>query len=85
MEIIKLARQVKHNETSPKVKLTFHPRPLILDGHIRFSEINWLFEHNFYMEYNIIQQSKNNINMIFILGHLTKMATMPIYGKTKYV
>ena len=23
--------------------------------------------------------------MIFILGHLTKMATMPIYGKTKYI
>ena len=30
-------------------------------------------------------QLKNNINMIFVLGHLTKMATMPIYGKTKYV
>ena len=28
---------------------------------------------------------KNNINMIFVLGHLTKMATMPKYGKTKYV
>ena len=24
------------------------------------------------------------MNMIFDLGHLTEMATMPIYGKTKY-
>ena len=25
------------------------------------------------------------MTLIFVLGHLTKMATMPIYGKTKYV
>ena len=27
----------------------------------------------------------NFIDMKFVLGHLIKMATMPIYGKTKYV
>ena len=37
------------------------------------------------LKYETIQQRKNNINMIYILGHLTKMATMPIYRKTKYV
>ena len=28
---------------------------------------------------------QKNIDVIFDLGHLTKMATMLIYGKTKYV
>ena len=58
MEIILLARNVKPNETAPKVKLTFHPRPLILDYHIRFSEITVLFELKFHMEYTAIQWRK---------------------------
>ena len=54
-----------------------------LKSHIHFSEITGLqFELKFHMEYSV---EKNNINMIFVLGHLTKMATMPIHGKTKYV
>ena len=81
MEIIILARNLKPNEAAPKVKLTFHPRPLILDCHLHFSEITGLFELKFHMEYNTI----HNANIIFILGLLKKMATMPIYGKTKYV
>ena len=52
VEIIILARNVKPNLTAPKVKLTFHPRPLILDCHIRFSEITGLFELKFHMENN---------------------------------
>ena len=55
MEIIILARNVKPNEIAPKVKLTFHPRPLILDNHICFSEITGLFELKFHMEYKTIQ------------------------------
>ena len=85
MEIILLARNVKQNGTAPKVKLIFHPMPLILDCLIRFSEITVLFEFKSHMKYNAIQWRKNNINIIFILSHLTKMATIPIYGKTKYV
>ena len=77
MELIILARNDEPYETAPKVKLTFHPKPLILDCHIRVSEITGMFELKFHMEYNTIQQKKNNIN---ILGHFTKMATMPIYG-----
>ena len=30
-----------------------------------------------------VGKKKHNKNMIFILGHLRKMATMPIYGKIK--
>ena len=47
VEIIIFARNVKPNETATKVKLTFHPRPLILDCHIHFSEITGLFELKF--------------------------------------
>ena len=52
-----LARNVKPNEKliAPKVKLTFHPRALILDCHIYFSEITGQFELKFHMEYNTFQ------------------------------
>ena len=42
-------------ETAPKVKLTFHPRPLNLDNLIAYSENTGLFELKFHMEYNTIQ------------------------------
>ena len=53
--IIILARNVKPKEIAPKVKLTFHPRPLIFGCHIGFSEITGLFELKFHMESNTIQ------------------------------
>ena len=46
---------------------------------IFFSEITGLFELKFHMEYSV----DKTIYVIFVLGHLTKMGTMPIYGKTK--
>ena len=75
MESIVLAKNAKPNETTPKVKLTFHSRPLILDCDIRSQ-----FEIEFHMEYNNELKKRNNINIIFILDHLMKMANMPIYG-----
>ena len=57
----------------PKAKLTFHPRPLILDSDKSFSEITGLFELKFILsstQYYSVE--KNNINMIFILDSLTK-------------
>ena len=80
--IIVSSRNVKPNNTAPKVKVTFHPRPLILVNHIRFSAITGLFELTYGVQYYSVR--KSNINMILVLGHVMVMTTLPIYGKTKH-
>ena len=75
MEIIILARNVKPNEIAPKVKLTFHPRPLILDCHIRFSEITGLFDLKFQWSIILFSKEKTIYDIYFGLlgenGHHT--------------
>ena len=61
--------------------LTFQPRLLILESHqyikAIFSEITWPSETKFHMTtYDWLAKTYTNC-----YGHMTNMATMPIYGK----
>ena len=54
--------------------VTFYPMPLI-------STATYLSKHWFLKNHWAVWWSIHKI----VLGHLTKMAATPIYGKTKYV
>ena len=59
--------------------LTFQPMLLILESHIVFSETTWPIEIKFHMTTPYDWLAKTYANCY---GHMTKMATMPIYGKS---
>ena len=62
--------------------MTFHPRLLVLESHQHikavFSETTWPIEIKFHMTTPYDWLAKIYTNCF---GRMTKMATMPIYGK----
>ena len=82
--MLNLMRHLVLYKYVPRVKLTYDLSSnashfftaTYISKHL-FLRHHWAVSYGVYMEYN-------NINMIFVLGHLTKMAIMRIYGKTKY-
>ena len=69
VEIIILARNVKSDETAPKVKLTFHPKHSFWRATYLSQKSLDCLNLNFISRFILFSREKNNRNMIFILGH----------------